>query len=155
MKKRISIVSIIMIFLFLLSGCRNTILPDLPKDAIAFEIRTFEDTKHDIALFGSIEYNGRVYIPFGTINNSYRQNLVDSCIGYIIQDENSSSVVDPDNKDRRIYIMKEDDEHNFLMEYDDTVKLMNQPDFYRAIDTDGKDIVIPDYISSFGYAFWK
>lgn len=41
------------------------------------------------------------------------------------------------------------------MEYDDTIELMNQPDFYRAIDTNGKDIEVPNYIDEFGYEFWK
>ena len=32
---------------------------------------------------------------------------------------------------------------------------MNQPDFYRAIDTKGKDIDIPDCIQSLNYDYWN
>ena len=40
------------------------------------------------------------------------------------------------------------------MEYDDSIKLMNQPTFYRATDTKGVAVEIPDYIDSLGYEFW-
>jgi hypothetical protein len=32
--------------------------------------------------------------------------------------------------------------------------MMNQPTFLRAVDTQGKDIVIPYYIDPLGYEFW-
>lgn len=154
MKKIMIVICAVMILLFALSGCTGKTLPDLPKNAIAFDMGTFNDSGHDNALFGSLEFNGRTYIAYGTINSKYKQNCIESCIGYVIQNEHSSSVVDPDNTSRRIYTLSGDTDHNFLLEYDDTVKLMDQPTFYRAIDTNGKNILIPNYIDALGYEFW-
>ena len=154
MKKTTAVICIIMFCLTILSGCMKKPLPDLPSDAAAFEMGVFTDNEHDNAAYGTIEYNGRIYIAYGTISNTYRQSYIESCIGYIVQDEHSSSVIDLNNTDRRIYTLSADPERNFLMEYDDSVKLMNQPSFFRAIDTNGKDIEIPNYIEPFEYEFW-
>lgn len=154
MKKRLTVACMILLFLFALTGCVKTSLPDLPDDAIAFELGSFDDVEHDHMLFGTIEYNGRTYIAYGTTNRSYKPSRVEACAGYIIRDENSSSVTDLDNTDRRVYTLTADAEQNFLMEYDDTIKLMNQPTFYRAIDTKGKAVDIPDCIDPLGYEFW-
>ena len=154
MKKCSAVIGVILICLSALSGCKKTPLPDLPGDAVAFKMGTFVDHEHDDAAFGTIEYNGRMYIYYGTTNKKYRQSCVESCIGYIIQDENSSSVVDLDNTDRRIYTLSGDSGQNFLMDFDASIKLMNQPSFFRAIDTKGTDIEIPEYIDSLGYEFW-
>ena len=97
MKRILNITCIAMICLFALNGCMKKSLPDLPENAIAFKMGTFQDNEHDDALFGTIEYNGRVYIPYGTINNQYDQRYIASCIGYIIQDEQSSSELRPKN----------------------------------------------------------
>ena len=155
MKKIITAIFAIIICLFTMTGCMEKSLPDLPNDAIEFDMGTFHDSEHDDALFGSIEYSGRVYIPYGTINNRYNQSYIDSCIGYIIQNEHSSSVIDPDNTNRRIYTLSGDYEQNFLMDFDDTIKLMNQPTFFRALDTKGVEIDIPSCIDSLGYEFWE
>ena len=155
MKRIVRAAFSIFIFLFAITGCRGKNLPDLPGNAIVFDMGTFHDIEHDDALFGSIEYGGRNYIMYGTINNKYKPSSIDSCIGYIIQNEHSSSVIDPDNTNRRIYTLSGDSEHNFLMDYDDTIKLMNQPVFFRALDTKGIEIDIPGCIDSLGYEFWE
>ena len=115
---------------------------------------TFEDTGHDNALYGTIKYNGRLYVPYGIAGNSFRPEYVEKCVGYIIQDENSSYFVDLENKDRRLYTVKEDPNNNFLPEYDETVKLMNTPSFYRALDTNGKEIEIPGFVVASGDELW-
>lgn len=153
MKKFVTIVCTVLACLFTLNGCLKTPLPELSDDGIAFDMGTFHDSEHD-ALIGSIEYNGRTYILYGTTNNKYRQSKIESCVGYIIQNAHSSSVNDSDNTNRRIYTLAEDPEHCFLMEYDDSIKLMNQPTFLRAVDTKGINIEIPNYIDAFGYEFW-
>ena len=155
MNRNLAFIVVIMICLIALGGCSKKTLPNLPSDAVAFEMGTFIDENHDDAFFATIEYNGRVYIPYGTINNKYGQNCIESCVGYIIQDGHSSSVTDMENTDRRIYTLLGDADNNFLMDFDDSVKLMNQPTFFRAIDTTGKDIEIPDCIDSLGYEFWE
>lgn len=154
MKKTVAFISAIAICLAMLNSCSKRSLPDLQNDAISFEMGTFIDNEHDADSFGSIEYNGRTYIQYGTTNNKYGNNCVEACIGYIVQDRHSSAVTDVNNTDRRIYTMSGDDDHNFLMDYDDSVQLMNQPTFFRAVDTNGKDIEIPDFIDPLGYEFW-
>ena len=155
MKKIVIVASSIIICLLAITGCMKRDLPDLPSNAIEFDMETFHDIEHDDALYGSIEYCGRVYIPYGTINSKYKQSYIDSCIGYIIQNEHSSSVIDPDNTNRRIYTLSGDPEQNFLMDFDDTIKLMNQPAFFSALDSKGVEIDIPSYIDSLGYEFWE
>lgn len=155
MKKIVAAICVIIICLCAITGCMKKSLPELPTEAVEFNMGTFHDREHDDALFGSIEYLGRTYIAYGTINNKFRWSYVDSCIGYIIQNANSSSVIDPDNTNRRIYTLSEDSEHNFLMEFDDSIKVMNQLNFYRAIDTNGNNIDIPSYIDPLGYEFWE
>ena len=144
-----------MLFLLSLIGCGQQKYPPLPEDAIAFEMGSYEDTAHDDALFGTIEYSGRVYVAYGTISSAYRPSCAETCIGYIIQDENSSSVVDLNNKDRRVYIVAGDPDQNFLLEYDATIKLMNSPAFYRALDTIGQEIEIPACITPLDYELWQ
>ena len=61
-------------------------------------------------------------------------------------DENSSSVVDKNNKDTRIYTLTDAKENNFLMENYIGNDLMSSQLFYRAIDTKDKIITIPRYI---------
>lgn len=149
------IVGIIITFVLALWGCGQVSYPDLPDHAIAFEMGTFEDKENNDTLFSTIEYNGRTYIGYGTINNSFTPQNIDKCIGYIIQDENSSSVTDKNDKGLRVYTLVGDTDNNFLMDYDDSIKLMNQPSFWRALDTKGKDIEIPSCIDELGYEFWE
>ena len=145
-----------LIFIFTLCGCGRTNYPALPDDPIAFEMGTFEDTEHDSALFGTLEYEGRMYIGYGTISNTFKKDDVDQCIGYIVMDENSTSNPDSNNTNVRVYTLTGDDDHNFLMNYDNTAGLtMNQPSFWRAIDTKDRDIEIPQYINVLEYEFWK
>lgn len=153
-KKRLAAMIAVMILLLSLSGCAKQKYPPLPADAIAFGMGTYEDAEHDGALFGTIEFNGRLYVPYGTTGSAYRPTYAEKCIGYIIQDENSSSVVDPGNKDRRVYTLSGDPDNNFLLEYDETIRLMNTPSVFRALDTNGKEIEIPGFIEAYGYELW-
>ena len=138
-----------------LSGCGRSNYPELPDNAIAFEMGTLEDTEHDAALFGTLEYNGRIYIGYGTINNAFKNSDVNQCIGYVVMDENSTSNPDPNDMSIRIYTLYGDDDHKFLMEHDSASGLMNQPSIWRAIDTRGKGIDIPNYIDALEYDYWK
>ena len=138
-----------------LSGCGKSNYPELPDDGIAFEMGTLEDTEHDAALFGTLEYNGRIYIGYGIFNSAFKSSDVDQCIGYVVMDENSTSNPDPNDTSIRVYTLYGDDDHNFLMEYDSTSGLMNQPSIWRAIDTKGAEIDIPNDIDALEYDYWK
>ena len=147
---KISGIILLVALLFGLTGC-GVKYPELEKDAIGFQTVSYIDENDDNAGYLMIKYNGRTYIPYGTLKGIIKEKDIDKCIGYIIQDENNSSVVDKDNKDTRIYTLTDDKDNNFLMEYYIGTSLMNQPIFYRAIDTKGKNINIPRYIGDSNY----
>lgn len=140
----------------LFTGCGESIYPELPKNPIAFEMGSFTDVNDDNVGYGTIEYNGRIYMSYGALRKTLHKSDIDKCIGYIICDENSSSYTDLSDRTRRVYTLAGDTEENFLMDYlvDDT--FMNQPGFWRAIDTKGKSVNQPDCIESLDYElFWK
>lgn len=130
--------------------------PDLESDAIGFKVSSYIDENDpDDAGYLTIEYNCRTYMPYGTLKGTLKEKDIEKCVGYIIQDENSSSIPDKNNKDTRIYTLTDDEDNNFLMEYYIKTDLMNPQTFYRAIDTKGKDIDIPSYIDDLNYNYWK
>lgn len=151
MKKLLSLL-LIGLLVIGLTGC-GIKYPELGDDAIGFKVDTY--IEENGAGYLTIEYNGRVYMPYGVLKNTISSKDIDKCIGYIIQDETSSSIVDPNNKDTRIYTLTGDKEHNFLMEYYIGTDIMNPRMFYRAIDTKGKDIKVLDFIDSLDYDYWK
>ena len=133
----------------------RSIYPDLSENSIAFKIIEYIDKNDDDAGYGMIEYNGRKYMPYGTLKGIINNTDIDKCIGYVIQDENNTSMPDKNNKDERIYTLTVDKENNFLMEYYIGKTLMNQPSFYRAVDTKETNITIPEYIDSLEYNYWN
>lgn len=154
MKKTLLTILLCSFMILGLTGC-GIKYPDLKDDAIAFDMGEYIDEKDDEAGYGTIEYNGRTYMPYGTLKGSLKSKDIKECIGYIIQNENSSSIVDLDDKDTRIYTLVDDPDENYLMEYYIATTLMNQPSFWRAVDTKDKNIDTPKYIDSLDYNFWK
>lgn len=157
MKKKllgIILVALLAVFIFVLTSCRDK-YPDLKDNAVAFNMDEYTDENDDDAKYGTIKYNGRTYIPYGTLKGVIKSKSISECIGYIIQNENSSSVVDESDKDTRVYTLIEDSNENYLMIYYIGTTLMNQPDFWRAIDTKDKKVDTPNYIDSLDYNYWK
>lgn len=153
--KRCRLVLLTVIMTLVLSGCGGISYPNLPDNAIVFEIGEFVDSIHDNAKYGTIEYEGRTYIGYGTLAKSLTEKDIDRCVGYIIQDGESSSTTNLCDKSIRVYTLAGDAEHNYLMNYDTATSLMNQPSFLRAIDTQGTNIPTPDYIECLEYSYWK
>ena len=153
MKKYIAILcAVVMISTF--AGCRKTTYPDLSSDAAAFEMGKFFDKNHNVE-YGALEFEGRIYIGYGVLGGSLHKTDIEKCVGYIVMDEASSSAVDLNDKSVRIYTLTGDAEHNYLMDCDTATSLMNQPSFWRAVDTQGADIPNPDYIKPLEYSFWN
>ena len=153
MKKKLFAVILLGILMLGMTGC-GAEFPELKDDAIAFDMGEYID-ESDGDSYGTIEYNGRTYMPYGTLKGFIRSDDISECIGYIIQNENSSSIVDLDDKDTRVYTLADDPDENYLMEYYIGTTLMNQPAFWRAVDTKGKEIDTPKYIESLDYGYWK
>ena len=147
--KRIIVLIICVLFVFALNGCGKSIYPDLPEQAAAFETGSFIDTNDDDAGYVTIEYNGRTYMPYGTIGKTLHADDIDACIGYVITDNSTDT-----DTDTRLFTLVEDKEHNYLMEHYVATTLMNQPIFYRAVDTRGKTIKTSDFIISLEYQYW-
>ena len=131
----------------LLTGCGNKIDYSLPDNPIAFETATYTNPTDSEDTYTSIEYNGRTYIGYGTLKGNLTKEDVGDCLGFIVQDNVRM-------EDTRIFTLTTDAGVNYLARLE-TEGVMNQPDFFRAIDTLGQDIATPDFIEDLGYDFWK
>ena len=140
--------------LVLVTILTRTNYPELKKNAISFIMGEYKSDIDD-TLYGSLNYNDRIYIPYGTLKGQIKTKDIKNCIGYIIQDENSSSTTNLNDKDTRVYTLVNDKDENFLMVYYIGESLMNQPDFYRALDTKDKNIEIPNFIDKEDYEYWN
>lgn len=72
---------------------------------------------------------------------------ISACLGYLVQDETKM-------EDVRICLLADDAQAGFLV-FVTVGGIMNQPLFYRAVDTAGKEISIPPFIEDLGYDFWR
>lgn len=102
----------------------------------------------------SYEYKGRIYVPYGRRKDSWgkpRVREIERCIGYVEDDAAlEKQIKDTDAADSgvRMYTLKGDEEHDFLMEYVET-GLMDEPMYLRAVDTKGEaagQVGLPDYV---------
>ena len=133
--------------ILLLVGCGSRIDYSLPANPIEFNTGTFINPNNPDDDYISIEYNGRTYIPYGTINGIVPKDEMGDCLGYIVQDGTKM-------EDSRIFLLAGDPDANYLGRFE-TEGVMNQPDFFRAVDTVGQEITTPKYIDDLDYDFWK
>ncbi len=117
----------------------------LPADPIEFNTKTFVNPDDAEDTYLSIEYAGRTYIPYGTLKNRITGKDVGPCLGYIVQDGERM-------EDVRIFPLTADPENDYLLHT--TEGFMDQPLFFRAVDTRGEEIPAPAYIESLSYGFW-
>ena len=146
MKKSITTAFCIAVAL-LLTGCGRRIDYELPVNPIEFHTGTFVNPADPDDTCQSIEYNGRTYIGYGTLKGSIDGNDVGQCLGYIVQD----GVV---MKDVRVFLLKADIDGNYLVQLV-SGGFMDQPVFFRALDTRGKTIDTPPYIERLEYPYWE
>lgn len=153
MKNRLLVIGIIIVLVLTIVFTRTKYL-DLKENAISFTMGEYKSDIDD-TVYGSLNYNNRTYIPYGTLKGQIKTKDIKTCIGYIVQDENSSSTTNLNDKDTRVYTLANDKDENFLMVYYVGESLMNQPDFYRALDTKDKNIEIPNFIDKEDYEYWN
>ncbi len=120
----------------------------LPDNPIVFEHETYQDPDNADDTYACIVYGGRTYVPYGTLDGRIDKSVVKECIGYIRDREN------PGDTSMRVYTLKGDDGVNYLMN-SLTEAIMEQPSFYRAVDTNGEDIYTPEFIDPLDYDCWK
>lgn len=147
MKKLFTPAVFIVAALLILTGCGRRIEDKLPENPIEFHTGSFVNPADPDDTYQSIEYDGRTYIGYGTLKESIDGNDLGKCLGYIVQD----GVV---MKDVRVFRLNADSDANYLVQIF-TDGFMNQPVFYRALDTREKKIATPGYIESLDYPYWK
>ena len=124
----------------LLTGCfvqRQREKYNLPADPVAFEDR--DSDSFDMRV---LTVNGRDYLPFGTVKNRMNDSSIKACLGYLNGDQNT-----------RVYTLEEDPDNNYIMIYNNE-GIMEQPSYWRAADTMGKNVETPNYIDSLDYEEW-
>jgi hypothetical protein len=126
--------------LLLLAGCYSDVY-ELPANAPELQQSSYVNENNDEDGYCTILYGGREYACYGTINNEFRHSDVRTCVGYTDGDTNE-----------RICKLKATDDY-LMSKY--VNGMMDQPIFFRAIDTIGKNIFTPPYIDSLDYDIWK
>lgn len=144
--KKVSILAVFIFISLLVWGCAGMYGTVLPSNPIAFSLFQVTDSKNTNDKYDSIEYNGRIYVPFGTVKSTLKKSEIDQCLGYL------DFGTGPNNL--HICTLTADPNNDFLVRvygYDPTEK----PAFYRASDTYHQQINIPTYIVDLGYDYWK
>ncbi len=125
-------------------GCGNSVNYDIPDDATAISDRnenTYLNPNDSEDSYSYVEINGVTYIPYGTQGKTITNKEVGSCIAYSKTDSNE-----------RFYEVNGN--NDFIASY--TVNSeMEQFDFWRSVDTIGKEIDVPDFIDNLGYEIWN
>ena len=143
--KRLLLGAVIGLAVFMMCGCGNGINYELPDEPIKFRTQTFVSPVDKNDTYSAIKYNDRLYIPYGTISRSLKVEDVGECLGYIVQDG-------VEDKNARIYKLAETGDYIVEIYINGE---MDQPVFYRAEDTIGKNIDTPSYIDSLNYDIWR
>ena len=133
--------------MLIMTGCGNNINYELPDKPEKFSTQTFISPEDKDDSYIAIEYNGRKYIPYGTLKGKLKGEDVGECLGYIVQDGT-------EDRNTRIYLLTADENSDYLAEIN-TEGFMEQPLFLRAEDTKGKNEDTPSYIKDLGYDFWR
>lgn len=139
--KRILTVLILVVGLLLMAGCGSIKLNDLPDGAIDFTMGTYSDPDHAGDEYGTIVYDGREYVLYGTQRKTVKDSAIDKCIGYLEGDS-----------DERVYTLSETDDYIATYRVNG---VMEQFSFWRALDTAGAEVETPNYIIDLGYDLWK
>jgi hypothetical protein len=128
----------------LLSGCGNAVNIDIPDTAIALSDQnenTYINPNDSEDSYRSVEINGVIYIPYGTQGKSMTNKEIGACIAYSESDSRERFYAVNGNTD---FIA------NYYVDSE-----MQQFDFWRSVDTLGKEREVPDFIEDLGYEIWK
>ena len=131
----------------ILTGCGRRIDYELPENPIEFHTGTFLNPADPDDTYQSSEYNGRTYIGYGTLKGSIDGDDVGQCLGYVVQDGVKLD-------DMRVFLLNSDPDANYLVQLV-SGGMMDQPVFFRALDTRGREIDIPRYVESLDYPCWN
>lgn len=137
---------IICISLLALAGCGNIFeAKKLPIDPEVFQEKEYTNPDNPDDSYVCISYNGRLYVPYGTLGSRIDEDEPNECIGYVKREDA------PDDTTIHVFTFSSTDD--LLFEYAVGAE-METPMVLRAIDTQGEDIEIPGYVDSLGYEIW-
>ena len=145
--KRLLCAAVSALAIFIMYGCGSSINYELPDEPEKFNTQTFVSPTDKDDSYIVIEYNGKKYIPYGTLKGKLKGKDVGECLGYIVQDGT-------EDRNTRIYLLTANENSDYLAEIN-TEGFMEQPLFLRAEDTKGKNTDTPSYIENLGYDFWR
>ena len=147
MTKRIALSLLAVILLFSFASCSKSGYPDLPWDATKFE---YTDYMAKPGLdYSSIKWGDRVYLPYAYADGEIKADYVTDCLGY-------TSYNGEDSKNERVFTIKGDSEHNFLLIMTVGTKNAARPQIFRALDSKGKNVFDPGYPQERNYDdVWK
>ncbi len=115
----------------------------LPESAQPIKQFEYEDPDNKDDGYMAVMYNDRTYLPYGTLKNTIKKKDIANCIGYLNDDKNV-----------RLFLLNGDEDQNYIMEVF-TNGFMDQPVFYRAIDTRDRKTDSFTFIDSLNYDYWK
>lgn len=138
-KKRFPFLLLLAAVLCLVTGCSRFDY-SLPDDPVAFHNGTFVNPADQNDTYYSVTYHGRIYIPYGKLQKGgMNPDELGRCLGYQVQDGS-------EDKNMRFFALAGDENTDFLMrKY--IGGFMDQPDFFRAVDTKYQDITVPACIA--------
>ena len=142
--KKITTIFLTEIIMLAFVGCFNSSLTVLPSNPIVFTQYSVSNPKDVNDGYMAIDYNGRTYIPFGTLSGRITKADINKCLGYI----------DDGTDNERVCTLIADPNEDFLLIICENT-VMDQPTFWRATDTARQQISIPGYIDDLGYDYWK
>ena len=122
----------------MVTACQNAD-DALPENPVIFQNETFINPADQNDTYYAVRYQDRIYIPYGKpAEGGVDADAIGSCLGYQMQDG-------VEDQNMRFYTLAGDEDTVFLMrKY--VGGIMDQPVFFRAVDTKAKDIAVPAYI---------
>lgn len=139
MLRKIGIIGFAAVLCAALTGCGKRFDDTLPENPAIFQNKTFINPADQNDTYFSVEYQSRIYIPYGKPRSGGADaDAIGSCLGYQVQDG-------VEDQNMRFFSLAGDEDTDFLMrKY--IGGMMEQPMFFRAVDTKAKDIAVPAYI---------
>ena len=140
MIKRIAVLLLLAALTCLTTGCKRMDY-SLPENPVEFYNGTFVNPADQNDTYYSVTYQERIYIPYGRLaSKGMGGDDLGRCLGYQVQD----GVKDENS---RFFALANDDNTDFLVrKY--IGGIMEQPVFFRAVDTKGKELTVPSCIEN-------
>ena len=126
----------------MLTGCGDGVYA-LPEGAPHIEQTTYVNKNDPEDKYIGLMYGGREYVLYGHLNGKFSDSEVRACVGYADDD---------DDRHERVCTIKDTDDY-IMLRYVGIFK--DEPAFYRAEDTLGKDIYTPGYIGCNEPQLWE